>query len=132
MEQKRQRGMTLISALVAMLIMSTAMTALFRLYSSTRLNNHHVAATATALGLARNKIEQLRFDIGAEADGSDALMFNATHFERQWQSTDNPGMHTRRVVVTLQWSEVSGNYELSLTTTLDTQPLTSWPPDTPH
>lgn len=131
MEQRRQRGLTLIGALVALLIMSIGMTALFRLYNDTRLNNHAVTVTAMALGLARDKLEQLRFDPGAAANGVDNHTINAMAFERHWQCTDNPALNTRQIDVTLQWSDVSGDHALSLTTTVDRQALLFWPPGDP-
>ena len=129
--ERRQRGLTLIGALIALLIMSIGMTALFRLYIDTRQNSHHAAQATTALVLARDKLEQLRFDINSAATGADTHMINATTFNRQWQGTDNPPLNTRQVDVTLEWSDSNGTFDLTLTTTVDRTPITNWPPTTP-
>ena len=125
-----QRGLTLIGALIALLIMSIGMTALFRLYINTRQNSHHAAQSTAALVLARDKLEQLRFDINNTATGTDSYTINATTFSRHWQGTDNPMLNTRQIDVTLQWSDSTGDFDLTLTTTIDKTPITNWPPAT--
>lgn len=128
---RRQRGLTLIAALIALLIMSIGMTALFRLYISTRTSSRHAELSAIAVELARNKIEQLRFDINSDTTGSDIYMINTMTFSRHWQGMDNPLLNTRQIDVTLQWSDNTGEFALNLTTTIDTLPLTVWPPNAP-
>lgn len=127
---RRQQGLTLVAALTALLIMSIGMTALFRLYIDTRLNSQHAARSATALGLARDKLEQLRFDVNSASTGSDSDTINTTTYTRHWQASDNPLLHTRQIDVTLRWSDNSGNFAISLTTTIDTLAITVWPPST--
>jgi len=128
---RRQRGLTLVAALTALLIMSIGMTALFRLYIETRQNSRHTALATQALGLARDKLEQMRFDVDSIPAGSDSYTVNTTTFTRLWHNTDNPLLNTRQIDVTLQWSDNTGDYDVSLTTMIDTEPLTVWPPTAP-
>lgn len=129
--ERRQRGLTLVAALTALLIMSIGMTALFRLYITTRQNSHHATLSTTALVLARDKLEQLRFDINSAAVGTDTYMINATTFSRHWQDTNNLALNTRKIDVILQWSDSNGDFDLTLTTTVDKTAITDWPPVAP-
>jgi Tfp pilus assembly protein PilV len=127
----RQQGFTLIAALTALLIMSIGMVALFRLYIDIRQSSQHTALSATALGLGRDKLEQLRFNSDSEPNGADIHTLNATTFERHWQSKDNPLLHIRHIDVTLHWTDSSGDYSQALTTTVDVNAISSWPVTSP-
>lgn len=124
--QRRQQGLTLIAALIGLLIMSIGMTALFRLYIDTRQHSHYAVQSMLALGLARDKLEQLRFASNNTVTGTDTLTLNATSFTRHWQSRDNPQRHTRRIAVTLQWVDSLHQFDLTLMTTIDTLAIRDW------
>jgi len=114
-----QAGTTLVGALIAILILSVSMSALFNLYINITQTSTHNRYANLALTLARNKIETIRYQIPIPTTGNDSIQRNGHLFQRSWIITDNTTLFTRLISVTVEWEDSTGVHKLTLNGHID-------------
>lgn len=130
--QRRQRGVTLIEAMVAMVIMAFGMVALVGLQSNMRRSADLAKQRGEAVRLAQQQIEQLRaytvlaipanpapgvraFDsIAVAGDINDAIpsgsnaTFSLVKTVTPWREPSQPGPTMQAVTMTVSWNDRTG------------------------
>jgi type IV pilus modification protein PilV len=108
---KKNRGFTLIEALIAMAIFSIGILAVGSMQLWNTKNNTTGNFTTQATMLARQKIEELKTasDITALANGSDTVGI----YTRKWEPS-NLSSTSRKLKVTVEWTRRSQNRSVVL------------------
>ena len=125
----RQRGVALLEALIAFLVLSIGLLALSRLQTHLRTNADLSRERSEAVRLAQTDIEGLRafantadWDAIADASADVTPAGSRTRYtlERQVQTSTDPAL--KAVQVTLQWNDRHGTaQQLRLSTLIDAQ-----------
>lgn len=114
---KHQRGISLIEAMVAALILAVAILALTGLQVTTLSNSGQSRINTHALNFAEEKIEELRnFAIFSTYDnlsnGTDTVASPSATLNRSWTVTDCPNSATcKQVSVTITWNDATGTQQ---------------------
>lgn len=127
--RKKSRGVSLVEALIALLVVAVGVVALQKFQSNSRLNSDVARQRTEALKLAQNDIEQLRSAAGAAdiqstnrtvaADASNAA--NAT-FQVAREVTSSAGA-SKTVQVTVRWLDRSGAaQQVAISSVISVQP----------
>ena len=115
-------GSTLIGAVISILILSIGMAALFRLYINDSLNSAYSHHLSTALALARDKIELLRYENNlVNVTASEQVQNQGLLYLRNWAISNNNDPDYRSINVTLQWQDSSGEHNIALHTVISGQ-----------
>lgn len=119
---KREKGSTLIGAMISILIMNIGMAALFNLYINNTLNSAHSRHVSTALTYAREKIEALRFDNSTTTttleSGHEELQNQTIHYQRSWNIITYNTLEYRLIRVSMHWQDSSGDHNITLNTVI--------------
>lgn len=128
-KQEKSRGVSLVEALIALLVVAVGVVALQKFQSSSRLNSDVGRQRTEALKLAQNDIEQLRSAVSAAdiqstnrtvaADASNAAN---TTFQVEREVTSGAGA-SRTVQVTVSWLDRSGAaQQVAISSVISVQP----------
>ena len=124
----RQRGISLIEALIALLVLSLGMLAIGKLQSQLRLHADIARQQSLAVRLAQEDLERLRaFSVVAAASGArayadvaaaSATVEEATRFVVTRQITEVTGLRAKSAVVNVGWTDASGAAQQTTLNTL--------------
>jgi len=123
-----QRGISLIEALIALLVLSLGMLAVGKLQSHLRLHADIARQQSLALRLAQEDVERLRaFSVVAAASGARAyadiattstIAEEATRFVLTRQIADVAGLRAKSALVQVAWADASGAAQQTTLNTL--------------
>ena len=108
----KQRGISLIEALIAITVLSLGMLSIAKFQGDLTASSGTTKARAEAIKLAQDKIEELRNLIlraqyDAVADGDDNPVGTNTVFDREWTVTPS-GSRMMQIAVTVSWDDPRG------------------------
>lgn len=112
-----QKGISLIEALIAALILAVAVLAITGLQVNTLNDSGQSRVSTHALNFAEEKIEELRdfsrFDVySAFANGSDTQVSSNATLSRSWSISACPNSATcKQAQVTVTWSDTTGTQQ---------------------
>jgi prepilin-type N-terminal cleavage/methylation domain-containing protein len=103
-------GFTLVELLVALGIFAIALASLPALLMTSIKANALAARITAATNLAQDKLEVIRNTAYASVtSGSDVVTQSGTSFSRNWTLTAGPTTTTKKVAVTVSWTDQSSH-----------------------
>ena len=125
---RRQRGISLIEALIALLVLSFGLLAVGKLQSHLRLHADIARQQSLAVRLAQEDVERLRaFSVVAAASGlrayadiatASVTVEEATRFVVRRQIAEMVGLRAKSVLVNVGWTDASGTAQNTSLNTL--------------
>jgi prepilin-type N-terminal cleavage/methylation domain-containing protein len=112
------RGFTLIEIVVAIVMLAFGVLASASLTAALMASNRGVTNRTRAVETSRLKVEDLQSVRYSQIrNGSDTATVGGVTFNRSWTVTDNsPMANTKRVTLTVTWTDRQGSHSLSTQT----------------